>query len=93
MQITQYAVAQPKPTAEPESDLKPEWFCDTTHFPNEYATPEEALTKYNQLGLQLKMQFRHFSMRKNDKGFTTQFWLSCYRKRPSANTTSEKPQG
>jgi len=38
--------------------LNPEWAVNFGHFPIEFMNPEEALEKYNNMGLALKIQFR-----------------------------------
>lgn len=49
-----------------ESHLKPEWFMNFTHFPTEFLNHDEALDEYNRLGLAIKIQFRKYSMKKNE---------------------------
>ena len=54
-----------------ESHLKPEWFMNFSHFPSEFLNHDEALDEFNRLGLVIKIQFRKYSMKKNEQGFTT----------------------
>ena len=52
------------------------------HFPTEFPNPHAALLRYNQQGLPLKIAFRLLSIRKNDAGLTTHFWLACNHHKP-----------
>jgi hypothetical protein len=45
----------------------------------EFSTIDEALNKYNELGLPLKIQFKRGNSKRDSKGFVTNFLLRCYR--------------
>jgi len=47
------------------ASLNPDWFVNFSHFPVELQSMEEALEKYNELGLPLKIQFKRGSIRKD----------------------------
>ncbi|CDW87902.1 UNKNOWN [Stylonychia lemnae] len=59
--------------------LNPEWFINFTHFPLEVQGMEEALEKYNELGLGCRIQFKRGNCRKDLNGFTLQFTIRCFR--------------
>eukprot|EP00347_Sterkiella_histriomuscorum_P021676 403333150 len=60
-------------------NLKPEWCVDFSHFPMDALTMDEALEKYNELGLALKIQFKKGNTRKSESGFTLMFSLRCFK--------------
>lgn len=55
-------------------------FADFSHFPDSFDSLEDALAGYNRLGVQLKIQFRKYVIRRTEEGFTTMFTLCCHRR-------------
>ena len=56
----------------------PAHFADYSHFPDHFDSLEDALLTYNRLGIQLKIQFRKYNIRRTTAGFTTMFTFCCH---------------
>lgn len=50
-----------------------------THFPVEFATIDDALNRYNEMGLPLKIQFKRGSIKRDGTAMITSFQLRCFR--------------
>jgi hypothetical protein len=56
-------------------DSKERYTVDFRHFPTHFQTDEEAISTYNALGLEKKIHFKKFNIRRDENNFVYTFSL------------------
>lgn len=67
-------------------------YVDLTTFPAEFKTETDALSKYNEMGLLHRIQFKTINRRKDEQCNLIQFTLCCYKRKTVCKKVSNALQ-